>query len=140
MGLINENEINNGLYGHKTDLIEQLRKNNVPRWLSPDYPRRYGGGQDITGDESPSKFLQLWREQTRNEHSQRTRYVGFSVDTKRAPESIASKINDYLDSSTHQQEMRFLKPGEYFDGVSFEIEIGSQGGIRDIQLVARYRD
>lgn len=136
-----QREIENGLYGFKGDLKDGFDKNDVPRWLSPKYPRKYGGEQDITRDMRAGRFLQAHREEQREGRAfTNSTTVGLEVDTNRAPARIADKIAEYGESTTHQRMLDRLVPGEWFDGYHLEVTVGSRGGIQDVRLIARYKD
>jgi len=150
MGLVNEFTLDNALYGHKTDLLAQLRENTVPDWVSPSYPRSYGGDVNIGDDLPASTFLERWRDRIQSRgHSQP---VGFQLSpsskshaVKRGrgrtpPSDIDDRLRAFLGSDRHQRELSYLRPGEWFNGLFLEVTVGARGGIQDVRVVAQYKD
>jgi hypothetical protein len=150
MGLVNEFTLDNALYGHKTDLLAQLRENCVPNWLSPAYPRSYGGDVEITDDLPASTFLERWRD--RAQARGRSQSVGFQLSPsprtrvvkhgprRSPPSNIDDRLRAFLESNRHQNELSYLRPGQWFEGFFVEVTVGARGGIQDIRVVAHYKD
>jgi len=150
MGLVNEFTLDNALYGHKTNLLAQLRENTVPNWASPSYPRSYGGDVDIGDDLPADTFLKRWRDRVQSRG--RSQPVGFqlspssktravtSSQRRSPPSDIDDRLRAFLDSDRHQKELSYLRPGEWFKGLFLEVAIGARGGIQDVRVVAHYKD
>jgi hypothetical protein len=151
--------INGGLYGHKSALLDALRDNDVPVWLSADHPERGGGVMSIRATEPANDFLRKWRQVAREERrktliafavkgapetrirSSQTRYRGRSGGrhSPKAPASIRERCEEYVDSWTHKETMAGLHDHTgRFDGFVVTVEIGERGGINDAHLSAEY--
>lgn len=134
--------IENGLYGHKTDLIERLRENDVPRWLSPEGPGVYGGSapdlspREMNGDE----FCRVAREHHDPHHLLFAVDTGGSFGRNTTPENIRDRIKEFHDSATHRRMKEDLRRGEWYDGPHVMVELGERNGVKDVKLVARYKD
>lgn len=157
-------EIPNGLYGHKTDLKEQLRKvikddyndRHAPNWL------RGRRGQSVA--EQLEDMVESAKRSAQRDHSDKDwRSLGFqfswTTDTEMgtwthtkgmsvgartrgatAPDSIQEKCRNYDLDEVLKKTNQWAPPERAsFTGFEIEVRVGPQGGIRDLALVADYK-
>lgn len=153
----------NGLYGHKTEIKEKLRKciNNgyrdrhAPRWM-------HGRRGESIGDQL-EEMVESAKRTARSDRSDKDwRSLGFSFSYTQetamgttthlkgvtigsspqgptAPESIQEKCRNYdLEDALSETDQWAPPERATFSGFEIEVKVGPRGGVREVQLVADY--
>lgn len=145
MGHTQIEDQNNALYGHKTELTEQLREGELPVWFEKDkhalpsewvdkplpeiidaaaerarerredYKDSFGG--DSFGDE-PSEVTF-------------TRSIQFPIKRSVAPDSVVEKMHVTREQARKRTGFHRINLREY----RVAVDIGVRGGIEDLQVV-----
>ena len=127
---------NNALYGFKTDLKEQFRNGDRPRWLEKNdraLPSEWA-------DKLLSEIIDLAAERARERREnvgdrlsdrEFTRQVELKIDKRRAPDKIVKKMGVSREDAQEYTGFHRVNGRDY----RLQIDVGVRGGIADISIV-----